>query len=137
MRRHRRRTASTTALAAVAALVVTLAGPVMADDTAPGGNGAATGDAPDGSTQAAQQQAQETGQPVVVDDLTTQTSQTVALPDGSFALTTDAQPVRVHKDGRWQAVDATLTVNADGSTRPRQRRAGSPCPAAAAVRWPR
>lgn len=120
MRRQsrRRRGTYTTALLAVGVLVVTLAGPVMADSSTPGGDSTVAGDQPDGSTQAAQQKAQETGQPVVVDALTTETSQTTALPDGSFALTTNAQPVRVRKGDAWKAVDATLTANADGSYSP-------------------
>ncbi|MEV6016630.1 ricin-type beta-trefoil lectin domain protein [Streptomyces sp. NPDC051997] len=59
--------------------------------------------------------AARTGQPVTVDQLTTETSETVANPDGTFTLTTHLQPARVRKDGGWTDVDAGLTRNPDGT----------------------
>ena len=46
--------------------------------------------------------------------MTTQTSETVALPDGRFEMTSSVLPVRVRQDGRWVPVSATLRRTADG-----------------------
>ncbi len=56
--------------------------------------------------------------PVTVDALTTPTSLTTALPDGSYQTTSNAQPVRVRKNGAWTPVSATLTANGDGTFSP-------------------
>ncbi|MGQ4399431.1 LamG-like jellyroll fold domain-containing protein [Streptomyces hayashii] len=53
-----------------------------------------------------------------VDALTTETSQVSANPDGTFTSITSLMPVRVHKDGVWVPVDATLGRNPDGSWSP-------------------
>lgn len=50
--------------------------------------------------------------------MTTQTSVTVANPDGSFTSTTSVMPVRVRQDGAWAAVSARLRKNADGTYSP-------------------
>ncbi|GAB2705221.1 hypothetical protein GCM10010442_24980 [Kitasatospora kifunensis] len=71
-----------------------------------------------GPTQLALENAKTTGKPVTVDALTTQTSLTVANPDGSLTVTSSAQPIRVQKNGVWTPVDATLTKNGDGSYSP-------------------
>ncbi|WP_177246457.1 ricin-type beta-trefoil lectin domain protein [Actinacidiphila alni] len=70
---------------------------------------------PGGPEQAAQQKAAQTGQPVVVDELTTETDQTIAEPDGSFSVRSYIKPVRVHKNDGWTPLDATLTQNVDGT----------------------
>ncbi|MGW2398293.1 ricin-type beta-trefoil lectin domain protein [Kitasatospora sp. NPDC001664] len=64
-------------------------------------------------------EAKRTGRPVVVDELTTETSQTTADPDGR-TLSSDAvaQDVRTKRDGRWQTLDTTLKANADGTVTP-------------------
>ncbi|WP_073501592.1 hypothetical protein [Actinacidiphila paucisporea] len=80
--------------------------------------------APGGPEQSAQQQAEQTGQPVVVDALTTTTTETVAQPDGTFSLTSYTSPVRVRKDNSWRAVDATLQANQDGTYSPAATPAG-------------
>ncbi|WP_371499925.1 ricin-type beta-trefoil lectin domain protein [Kitasatospora sp. NBC_00374] len=53
-----------------------------------------------------------------MDALTSETSQTVANPDGTFTLTTHIQPARVKKSGSWTAVDATLSRNGNGTISP-------------------
>jgi hypothetical protein len=71
--------------------------------------------APAGPVQAAQIQAEATGQPVTIDALTTGTSTVAANPDGSLTETDDALPVRVQKNGAWVPLDDTLTANPDGT----------------------
>ena len=56
----------------------------------------------------AQRQAAATGHPVTVAAATTQTSMTVARPDGTFVTTTSVLPVRVRQGGGWVPVSATL-----------------------------
>lgn len=68
---------------------------------------------------AAQSQAKLTGQPVVIDGLTTDFEQTVVNPDGTFTTTTNGQPVRTKVGGAWTPVDATLQANADGTVSPK------------------
>jgi len=62
--------------------------------------------------------AQSTGQPVEVQDRTTETSQVTAEPDGTFRLTSSLTPVRVNQDGAWRPIDPTLHRDADGSISP-------------------
>lgn len=64
---------------------------------------------------AASQSARASGQPVTVDALTTETSQTVANADGSFTWTGNTAPVRVKRGGAWTPVNSNLAVNADGT----------------------
>ncbi|MFE0461867.1 ricin-type beta-trefoil lectin domain protein [Kitasatospora sp. NPDC058965] len=75
-------------------------------------------DAHPGPAQQAQAEAKKTGKPVTVDALTTETSLTVANPDGSFTTTRHVQAARVKKGGAWVATDATLAKNADGTFSP-------------------
>lgn len=63
-------------------------------------------------------QAQATGQPVAVTSQSTETSQVMANPDGSFTLTAGLRPVRVLQDGAWTPIDTTLHANGDGSLSP-------------------
>ncbi|MET9323603.1 ricin-type beta-trefoil lectin domain protein [Streptomyces sp. NPDC003038] len=68
---------------------------------------------------AAKAQAKSSGKPVVIEHLTTASSQTFVTPNGT--LTTDTAPVpqRVKTAaGSWQAVDATLRANPDGTVAP-------------------
>ncbi|GGU44001.1 DNRLRE domain-containing protein [Streptomyces violascens] len=60
-------------------------------------------------------EAKQTGKKVVVTDDTTATTLTFANPDGTLTTETTPGPERVWRDGKWQAFDATLTKNADGS----------------------
>jgi hypothetical protein len=59
-------------------------------------------------------QARASGKTVPVPSMTTQTSSTVALPDGKFQMTTYVMPVRVKQNGRWVPVSATLHRVAGG-----------------------
>jgi hypothetical protein len=64
--------------------------------------------------------AYRTRKPVTVTGLTTETSQTVALPDGSFQATMHLAPARMRDDaGEWVDVDLTLERRPDGSVAPR------------------
>lgn len=70
-----------------------------------------------GST--AMSQAMQTGQPVIVDNTTTETSQVTAEPDGQFQLTTSQSPVRAQTATGWQPIDTTLQANSDGTFSPK------------------
>jgi hypothetical protein len=67
---------------------------------------------------AAAKQARETGKPVAVAALTTETQQTLAQPGGGFAYVANTRPVRARKDGRWQSLDLSLRRRTDGSLSP-------------------
>lgn len=60
-------------------------------------------------------QAEKTGKKTVVTDETTETTYTVANPDGTLTTELTAGPERVWKNGTWQKADATLVEAADGS----------------------
>ncbi|WP_448721330.1 LamG-like jellyroll fold domain-containing protein [Microbacterium natoriense] len=51
------------------------------------------------------------GVPVVVEELTSPTQQTSALPDGTMQLEVSSVPVRVEQDGAWVPVDTTLVTD--------------------------
>ncbi|MEV4612878.1 ricin-type beta-trefoil lectin domain protein [Kitasatospora sp. NPDC049258] len=116
----------------MAPLVTVLAGVLIA---APGAGatgrlpGPATADAPVGghapelSAQvkamlAARAEARAAGAPVEVVDLTTESSKTVANPDGTLTVTDHAAPIRVKQKAGWAEVDPTLRANADGTFGP-------------------
>ncbi|VVJ21120.1 Uncharacterised protein [Amycolatopsis camponoti] len=63
--------------------------------------------------------AREAGKQVLVTSRTTETSQTVANPDGSWTLTEFTRPVRVKHGPDWTPIDTTLVRNADGSVAPK------------------
>ncbi|MFJ2809014.1 ricin-type beta-trefoil lectin domain protein [Kitasatospora sp. NPDC087271] len=68
---------------------------------------------------AAQVKAKSTGKPVIVDALTTGSSQTSADPDGTLTSDSTSVAERVkNADGTWRAVDATLRTNPDGTLAP-------------------
>ncbi len=73
----------------------------------------------DFSAQSASAQAAATGAPVEVTAQTTETSRTLANPDGTFVTEFSAGPVRVRRGAGWAPVDTTLEVAADGTVRPR------------------
>jgi hypothetical protein len=66
----------------------------------------------------AQTQAKKTGKNVLVADTETATSSLSANPNGSYTLTSAAQPMRTLVDGKWQNLDPTLKKNPDGSLFP-------------------
>ncbi|RPE27970.1 LamG-like jellyroll fold domain-containing protein [Kitasatospora cineracea] len=114
-------------LAAASAALVGFAGPALADDrpfaVPPGNTTPPTtgqqGSAPDGPVQVARAKAQQSGKAVPVEDLTTETSLTVANPDGTLTRTDNLQPARVKKNGAWTALDASLDRNGDGTWSPK------------------
>ena len=59
--------------------------------------------------------ARATGRPVPASALTTPTSITVARPDGQFALTESAVPVRADRNGRWETLNPALHRNINGT----------------------
>lgn len=63
-------------------------------------------------------QAKATGQPVMVTAATTATATVIANPNGSFAVTQTAAPVRKLVGGSWKALDASLTTAVDGTIAP-------------------
>jgi hypothetical protein len=65
----------------------------------------------------AQDKARVTGKKVEVTALRDASSTTYANPDGTFTLTTHAQPVRAkNADGQWQDIDTTLVATDKGWT---------------------
>lgn len=68
---------------------------------------------------AAKAQAKSNGKRVVIDALTTASSQTFANPQGTLTTETALAPERVkNASGTWQKVDATLRTTADGTVAP-------------------
>lgn len=59
-----------------------------------------------------------TGKPVPITAETTDRTEVAANPDGTFTLTSNAQPVRVQRGGVWQPIDTDLVRAADGSYSP-------------------
>ncbi|MEU6759298.1 ricin-type beta-trefoil lectin domain protein [Streptomyces sp. NPDC046685] len=67
----------------------------------------------------AKAQAKSSGKRVVIDSLTTASSQTHATPQGTLTTETALAPERVkNASGGWQQVDATLRTTADGTVAP-------------------
>ncbi|MFF8770355.1 ricin-type beta-trefoil lectin domain protein [Kitasatospora sp. NPDC015120] len=62
--------------------------------------------------------AKSTGKPVVVEAMTTESSRTVANPDGTLTTTDNSAPVRTKRSGGWAELDATLRANPDGTLAP-------------------
>lgn len=119
LRRKRRRLLSHAAsTVAACVLALSVAGPAHADNGVPPSDGVTGPVDSAGPEQTAQQQAEQSGQPVVVDALTTMTTETVAQPDGTFSLTSYTSPVRVRKGDSWTGVDPTLRANPDGTYSP-------------------
>ncbi|BAJ27138.1 MULTISPECIES: hypothetical protein [Kitasatospora] len=72
----------------------------------------------------ARAKAKSTNQPVVVEAMTTETSRTLANPDGTLSTTDNALPTRLKQGSGWADLDPTLHVNADGSLSPAVSRLG-------------
>ncbi|GGQ92146.1 LamG-like jellyroll fold domain-containing protein [Kitasatospora griseola] len=79
---------------------------------------------PDGPVQVARAKAKTTGKAVTVEELTTETSLTVANPDGTLTRTDNIRPARVKKNGSWTPVDASLARNGDGTWSPKATPSG-------------
>jgi hypothetical protein len=63
---------------------------------------------------AASRLAKQVNQKILVEEQTTETSETHANPDGTYTLTTHLRPVRVRQGGRWVAADPKLSRRPDG-----------------------
>ncbi len=75
--------------------------------------------APTDPEQAASAKAVATGQPVVVDELTTDSEEVTAQSDGTFSAAISAGPVRTRgDDGRWHSLDPDLERQPDGTWSP-------------------
>jgi hypothetical protein len=70
---------------------------------------AAVAAAPPGSPADAARRAKAANRPVDVPAATTESSTTVANPDGTFTTTYEGGIVRVLRDGKWRDLDPTLT----------------------------
>ncbi|WP_405922096.1 LamG-like jellyroll fold domain-containing protein [Streptomyces sp. NBC_00122] len=101
--------------------------PATADDARSHGPATSTWPAPtprppsaeSAAIDTAKAQAKSSGKPVVINHLTTGSSQTFATPAGTLTTDTTPVPTRVKTaSGTWQAVDATLRANADGTVTP-------------------
>lgn len=66
----------------------------------------------------AETQATSTGKAVVVDELTTETTEAVANPGGGFTLSTNAKPVRARQGAQWVPVNTALHPNRDHTLSP-------------------
>ncbi|MFE2409604.1 LamG-like jellyroll fold domain-containing protein [Kitasatospora sp. NPDC059408] len=64
-------------------------------------------------------EAKKTGKPVAVPELTDESSETIATPDGHLARTMHADPQRVKQDGAWAILDGTLIADGSGGFRPK------------------
>ena len=105
--------AAAVAIVSVSAGSVAIASPPAAKVAAPGTT------RPEAVTaREASLKAMDTGQPVEIPSLTTETEKVVANPTGTFTLTKDVLPVRVRRDGRWLPVDSTLRRHPDGTLSP-------------------
>ncbi len=79
-----------------------------------GGGAASQSAAPQRAPQAAAlQRAVASGSPVVVDELTTPTELTTALPDGRMRRELSTRPVRVQQGDQWVPVDTDLVAEGD------------------------
>ena len=63
-------------------------------------------------------EAKASGRPVPLSGDETSTSSLTANPNGTFTLTSYAQPVRKDVNGAWRSLNATLVKNADGTVSP-------------------
>jgi len=101
------------------AVPVAGASPALADDKA-------VSETADGTPESqASSLATKTGDRVIVDAATTESSQVFANPDGTFTQEMNAAPVRARKDdGTWAPIDTTLVREADGSVRAENTTAG-------------
>jgi hypothetical protein len=65
------------------------------------------------------EQAAVTGQPYELLSARTESSDTWALPDGTWSVRRHGTPVRMLRDGAWLPTDPTLAFTADGRVAPR------------------
>ncbi|MEV6607913.1 hypothetical protein [Kutzneria sp. NPDC051319] len=63
--------------------------------------------------------AHQANKQILVTSQTTDASETVANPDGSWTLTAHSEPVRMQQNGDWVPLDATLVQRPDGAIAPK------------------
>ena len=63
--------------------------------------------------------AHQANKQIQVTSQTTESSDTVANPDGTWTLSTHADPVRMRQNGDWVPLDATLVKQANGAFAPK------------------
>ncbi|MFE6056575.1 LamG domain-containing protein, partial [Kitasatospora sp. NPDC056446] len=107
--------AAALAVVALAATAVVPAAAAMAGGAPPPG---AT-DSQDTAETLAVHEAASTGKPVEVLAKRSETSDTVAQPDGKLTTTTYVQPKRVRKNGAWVELDPTLQSVPGGAVAPK------------------
>ncbi|XKK39911.1 hypothetical protein HFP72_03545 [Nocardiopsis sp. ARC36] len=98
--------------AAALALSLLAPTPALADENDP----VLTGEAR--AEQAALELAEETGEPVPVEELLGERRDVVANPDGTFTATEYVQPIRTRQNGTWVDTDPTLVERDDGRLAP-------------------
>ncbi|MBV6697376.1 ricin-type beta-trefoil lectin domain protein [Kitasatospora aureofaciens] len=141
MRRNRYPSRRSSAAAIGLALALASVGPIAPSafaDTAPPSTSAASSGLPAGLSGAitagdakfagekpvlsgdkAIAEAKKTGKSVPVPELTDESSETVATPDGHFSRTMHTDPQRVKQNGAWTALDGTLIPDGSGGYRPK------------------
>lgn len=115
MKRHFRRRRSVAAIATLSVFTTLLTGVVQSTPATAAGP-AKTEERPDAA--AALITAHMTGARVHIRDMTTETADYWALPNGSIEATLSAGPVRVRRNDKWVPVNLALTMAADGSVTP-------------------
>lgn len=103
-------------LGAILATVAASSLPILA--AAPAARAAATATSTVDSS-SAQAQAEASGVPVEVTALTTETSQVMAQPNGTFVLTANKGPVRAMTSNGWRPIDTTLAAASNGTFSPK------------------
>ncbi|XVV15303.1 LamG-like jellyroll fold domain-containing protein [Actinoplanes sp. CA-131856] len=64
-------------------------------------------------------EARKSGRTTPIPALTDEYTTTGAMPDGTLATTYSVTPERVQRDGKWTAIDTTLTERPDGTFAPK------------------
>ncbi|WP_406062940.1 DNRLRE domain-containing protein [Micromonospora sp. NBC_00860] len=102
----------------VAGCVAVVSSTSMAESMDPVAEFANDQAAPGQMPQQASELARSSATRVRVDELTSETTEVWALPEGGFEAVLSAGPVRVRRDGEWVPVDLTLVkAPSDGSVR--------------------
>ncbi|WP_254711929.1 VCBS repeat-containing protein [Streptomyces sp. TRM64462] len=94
------------------------AAPATAAATTAAQQDGAAAAAPPGTAAHALAEAKNTGKPVEILDARSQTSETFALPNGTYRHVQHTVPVRVKREGRWTPVDTSL-IKAAGRVTPK------------------
>lgn len=119
----RRMTAAVRSCLAVSVAVLTVAGLASvsgepAEFLAAGPDGVTGGVESRSDEAVSLRAARESGEPVQVKSLTSETTEVYALPTGQFRADIAAGIQRFRRDGKWVPVDLTLQAGPNGSVRP-------------------